>query len=134
MRPLPVLLMTSLCASLSGCSTEPHACASVITAVTASIVNATGQPLSGLSVTDTVPRTGEVLHVSSGSPADTLSPNGIRRLPIFKDTFKGALAPAGDEVIVVVTADGRSTSGRYQFAFDGCFVQKLAGPDTLLVS
>jgi hypothetical protein len=133
-RSLPVLLMTSLCASLSGCSTEPRSCASVITAVTASIVNATSQPLSGLSVTDTVSRTGAVLQVSSGSPADTLSPNGVRRLPIFKDTFKEALAPAGDEVIVVVTADGRSAIGRYRFAFDGCFVQKLAGPDTLLVS
>ena len=124
MRYLLVVSMTGLGAALSGCNAEPTACADVLTALTASVVNATGRPLSGLRVTDTVPRTGAVLHVSAGSAADT---------PIFRDDLRDVLAAGGEEVIAAVTADGHSGAGRYRLAFDGCFVRKLSGPDTLVV-
>jgi len=133
MRYLPRFSMTGLCAALCGCNTEPTACADVLTAVTTSVVNGTGRPLAGLSVTDTVSRTGAVLHVSAGSPADTLPTNGIGRVPIFRDDLRSALGPTGDEVVAVVTAEGHSGSGRYRLAFDGCVVRKVAGPDTLVV-
>jgi len=133
MRYLLVVSMTGLGAALSGCNAEPTACADVLTALTASVVNATGRPLSGLRVTDTVPRTGAVLHVSAGSAADTLPANGIATVPIFRDDLRDVLAAGGEEVIAAVTADGHSGAGRYRLAFDGCFVRKLSGPDTLVV-
>ena len=69
----------------------------------------------------------------TGSLADTLAANEIRLAPIFPNASRGGLAPGGDDVIVVVTTDRRSVSNRYRLAFDGCFVQKLVGPDTLVV-
>jgi hypothetical protein len=102
--------------------------------LTAAVVNSAGQPLAGLSVTDTVLRTGAVLDVTASLPATSLPADGLRSLMIFNDSFIEAVLPAGDEVVVVVTAGGRSGTGRYSFGSDGCHVQKLAGPDSLVVS
>jgi hypothetical protein len=90
-HPFRLASMAGLCAALSGCGTEPHACTAVFVAVTATIVNAAGQPLSGVSITDTVRRTGAVLDLTAGSPST--SP-GI--VTIFSDAFLQAVAPAGD--------------------------------------
>ena len=123
----PVLTL-SLCAALSGCSTDPLVCTAVFATITASVVDGAGQPLSGVGVTDTVRRTGAVLDVTGSSP-----PIGLGTVAIFSDAFLQAVAPAGDEVIVVATAGGRSGSANYRFGSDGCHVRKLAGPDTLVV-
>jgi hypothetical protein len=120
----PVL---SLCTVLGGC-TEPPECTLEFRIFTAAVVDSTGQPLSGVTVTDTVPRTGAVLDVT-GSLA-SLHFDGV---PIFCDGFQQEIAPAGDDVIVVATAGGRSGRANYRFGADGCHVRKLAGPDTVVV-
>jgi hypothetical protein len=101
-------------------------------ALTATLVNGSGQTISGVSVTDTVVRTRAILEV--GSPAIDLPPDGIAAVGIFSDAFIQTVLPFGEDVVVAVTADGASGSARYRFESDGCHVQKLAGPDTLVVS
>lgn len=124
----------SICAALSGCGTEPVVCTDEFVVLTATLVNGSGQTISGVSVTDTVVRTGAVLEVMAGSPAIDLPPDGIAAIGIFSDAFIQRVLPFGEDVVVAVTADGASGSGRYRFGTDGCHVQKLAGPDTLVVS
>jgi len=132
MRYLLLLFLASGLPLAAGCSTEPTVCPSVLALVTTNLANQTGQPLTGLSVRDTVRRTGAVLPVFANSSA-LLPVDSTRLVPIFPDTLGGTLAAAGDEVIVVITADGRLASGVYRLAFNGCFVQRLAGPDTLVL-
>jgi hypothetical protein len=96
--------------------------------VSATVVNGAGQPLSDVSVIDTVRRTGAVLQVTDGFLS--LSPGQVI---IFSDAFVQSVGLIGDEVIVVATAAGRSGSGTYRFASDGCHVRKVAGADTLVV-
>jgi hypothetical protein len=120
-------------AVLSGCATEPVFCADVLTAVTVTVRNGAGQSLGDLTVTDTVRRSGAVLHLVGGAPGDTLPAAGVDHLPIATNEFRDAFLRAGDEVVVVVAAGGRAGSGLYRLASDGCFVTKLAGPDTLTV-
>ena len=133
MRGRLLLCLGGTLAFLGGCGTqEPIACAQLLELVVGKVANRSGQPLIGLSVTDTVHRTGAVLHILSGSP-DTLAVDSTRVVPIFPDSLRGTLAPFGDDVTVVVTADARLASAVYRFAFDGCFIQTLAGPDTLVI-
>ena len=132
MRKILFLTLASSLVLVMGCSTEPHACAAVLTIVTANVTNRTGQSLADLSVTDTLRRIGAVLHILTSFP-DTLPADSTRVVPIFPDTLSGLLEAAGDDVIVAVTADDRSASAVYRLGFDGCFVQKLAGPDTLVM-
>ena len=130
-----LISVLSLGAAMTGCGTDPLVlCSDQLVALTAAVVNDTGQPLTGLSVTDTVLRTGAVLEVTADSPPSNLPAVGLPATMIFSDEFREAIHATGDEVVVVVSAEGHSGSGRYQFGSDGCHVQKLAGPDTLVVS
>jgi hypothetical protein len=128
-----LLLLPLLCSLVLeiGCGTEPSACAAVLTNVTAYVANRTAQPLSVSSVTDTIRRTREVLHVVV-SATDTLPVGSTGVVPVFPDTLSETLAAFGDDVIVVVTADSRFATGVYRLARHGCSVERLAGPDTLV--
>ena len=123
------ILMLGFCAALSGCGTSPSICTASFAMITASIVDGTGQALSGVSVTDTVRRTGAVLDVTQEPP-----PFAPGTAVIFSDGFLSAIRPGGDEVTVVATAAGGVGSARYRLRSDGCRVRRLAGPDTLVVS
>jgi hypothetical protein len=131
MRYLVLLALPYALPFTLGCSTEPLVCATILHTETAYLANSTGQPLAGISVTDTVRRTGAVLHLSAG--LDTLPADSTRVIPVFPDTLSAELAPRGDDVVVVVTADNHVTSGVYRFFFNGCSVERLAGPDTLIL-
>lgn len=55
----------------------------------------------------------------------------VGRVELISDAFRNAIAPDGDDVVVVRAGD-RTGSGRYRFG-GICHVEKLAGPDTLVV-
>jgi len=73
-----------------------------------------------------------VLPIFAG-PGDTLPPDSTGVISIFPDTLSGMLAPEGDDVTVVVSAENSVASGVYRMFFNGCSVQTLAGPDTLFL-
>jgi hypothetical protein len=125
--------LTGLAAGASGCSTDPLVCTDEFVAVTAAIVNRTGQAFPSLAVRDTVLRMELVLDISAEHPPGALPTDGVPAAIIFSDAFKDAIRSTGEAVAVVVTAGGHSASARYEFGTDGCHVQKLAGPDTLVV-
>jgi hypothetical protein len=133
MRAQGLFTLLGCAAVLSGCAAEPVICADVLTAVTVTVRNGSGQALAGLTVTDTVRRSGAVLHLAGGVVGDTLAATGVDHLPIITNEFRDAFLRSGDEVVVVVAAGGRAGSSLYRLASDGCFVTKLAGPDTLMV-
>ena len=128
MHGFGLLAVIGLGAAVSGCGTDALVCTAVFVAIPATVVNGAGQALSGVSVTDTVRRTGAVLNVTNGSSA--LSPGTV---VIFSDVFLNAIMPLGDEVIVVAAVGGHTGNAAYRFGSDGCHVRKLAGPDTLVV-
>ena len=132
MRHLRFLATTALGVALGGCGTEPHVCTTDFVTLTTTVVNGTAQPLVGLSVTDTVLRSGAVLHVQPSSLADTVPAHGAGRVMLISDRFREAIATDGDDVIVVVSAGDHTGSGHYRFG-GICHVEKLAGPDTLVV-
>ena len=133
MRDGRLFTLLGCAAVLSGCATEPVLCADVLTAVTVTVRNGAGQALGDLTVTDTVRRSGAVLHLVGRAVGDTLPAAGVDHLPIVTNEFRDAFLRTGDEVVVVVAAGGRGARGLYRLASDGCFVTKLAGPDTLTV-
>src|SRR6476660_152862 len=98
---LRLLSTTGLCLALGAC-TEPTACTLSFAAVAATVIDSVGQPLSDVTVIDTVRRTGAVLHVTDNFPS--MSPGQVI---IFSDAFVQAVGPIGDEVIVVVTSGGQ---------------------------
>ena len=53
---------------------------------------------------------------------------------MFSDHFIEAVRRGGDEVALVVLAGGHAASGWYRFGSDGCHVQKIADPDSLVMS
>jgi hypothetical protein len=127
-----LIRLVGVASAVSGCGTDPTVCTGEFVAVTAAVVNRTGQALAGLRVHDTVVRTGAIIHITP-TPLGDLPAEGPSAVPIFTDEFKDAIRPGGDVVSVVVSAGERSANARYEFGTDGCHVQKLEGPDTLVV-
>jgi hypothetical protein len=128
-----VLAVIGFFPGLSACdSTQPIACTEDIVALTVTVVNGVGQPLAGLSVTDTVHRTGAVLDLTAAAQPVDLPADGGPAI-VFSDEFRSAVLPSGDQVAVVVSAGGQVANGTYRFGVNGCHVQKLAGPDSLLL-
>jgi hypothetical protein len=128
-----LVCLVSLASGVSGCGTDPVVCTDEFVVLTAAVANSTGQALAGLSIRDTVLRTRTVIDLTAATPPADLPAQGLPAVPIFSDAFESAIHPAGEAVAVVVTAGDHSTSARFEFGSDGCHVQKLGGPDTLVV-
>jgi hypothetical protein len=122
-----------ICIALSGCGTEPLICTQELVGVSVAVINGAGQPLDALSVTDTVKRTGAVLHMTSALAPPEVPIEGGHAI-VFSDDFIEEVRRGGDDVVVVMTAGGRVTSSVFRFGSNGCHVQKIAGPDSLVIS
>lgn len=132
MRLSTSLLSASLLVWLTGCGTEPRVCAEALQALTVPLLNRTDHSLRDFQVTDTVRRTGAVLHLTP-TTASALSAQEVGQVTIFTNALRDELSLAGDEVTVVVAADSHAVAGEFRLASDGCFVRRLAGPSTLVV-
>jgi hypothetical protein len=126
------LIAAGLSAGLSGCDSETVACTANIETITATVVNQVGGTLAGLEVTDTVRRTGTVLTLTQ-PPLEDLPSEGATVM-VFSDELQQNIRPGGEDVAVVVSAGGHWGSGLFRFGTNGCHVQKISGPDQLIVS
>jgi hypothetical protein len=90
------------------------------------VVDTTGAPLSAAwVVTDTVLRTAKPLLIAQqGYPAGAVT--------IFSDNNLNDVRAAGDSVWVTGIGGGRTFSATYQFGSDGCHIQRISGPDTVV--
>ena len=114
---------------LPGCDTPLTACTAVLTGIPLVVLTADGSPVPGLTISDTVLRTGQGFKIP-GSGASAPGPF----YKIFDDTFLSRIRPAGDLVRVVGT--NATLMFSTDFVFDapgGCHVHKVAGPDTVIV-
>ena len=126
-----LLCIAGIAAASSGCGTDPVFCTDETVALTAVIVNGTGQPITLISVTDTVVRNGAVLDISASHPAGGLPADGASQIVVFSDDFMETILPPSELVAVAVSAGTQSVSARFEFGTDGCHVRRVAGPDTL---
>jgi hypothetical protein len=125
------LCLACLAIGVNACDTEPEACLPNFATVTVAVVNTTGDTLAPLNVSDTVVSTGVVLQLSP--IAAGLPPEGLPEVPIFTDAFIDEVSRTGDAVVVGITAGDHTASESYRFRFDGCHVQKMTGPTTILM-
>ena len=85
-----------------------------------------GQPVTGVSITVTQVRTGQVLAVQQGAPTA-----GI--YVILDDSFKSQISSSAETLHVVGQKGTSSFAVDYSVAVDscGCHVSKVSGPDSI---
>jgi hypothetical protein len=127
-RPIPFVLLFAL-----GCSHQdvPTECTALFAYVTATVVDSTQTPVTGLSISDTVVRTREGFVVGQ---IGFLNPGAY---VVFSDNFSSKIRGSGDSVVVT----GSTATGAAKFAEtfvfdvpDGCHVQKVSGPASVIVA
>ncbi len=109
-------------------SNNGQVCTANFASVTATAVDASGQPVSNLAITDTVVRTGDGFDVQQNGFF-----NAAGVLVVFSDNYIGHVRGSGDSVRVTGTGAAKSFTATYQFGTDGCHVRKISGPDTVVV-
>jgi len=117
-------------ASLIGCGDRaaPGVCTALFAMIPLTVQSGSGAPVSGLSLSATIVRTGQSFAVpqpGAGGPGTYV---------VFDDTFRDRIRWSGDSALVTGSGAGHFTAG---FRFDvpgGCHVRKLAGPDTVTAS
>ena len=120
-----------LSVALAGCSSTPsgpYLCTDIYAYLTAIAVDTAGQPVSGLTIRDSVPRTGAAWD-------ETQQPVlGAGSVVIFSDGDQQRVSRTRTEP---VTVSGHGTAGSFSasYVFDatGCHVEKVSGPDSVVV-
>jgi len=128
-RPRLILADVGLCALCAcGAADQPTVCTALFAYVSLTVRDRSGAPVTGLSISDTVRRTGKAFNVSQTLPL------AAGTYVVFDDSYAADIRDTGDSVRVA------GASGTVSFAVDlllavpgGCHVQKLAGPDTVAV-
>lgn len=131
MKLLPQILATiATLGALSACKNEGAGaiCTASFAIVPVTVRDSSGNPVTGLSIADTLIRTrqGFLVPQSFGLAAGTYV--------ILDDGFRSHLRPTGESI--QVTGFDASTRFTATFTFDvpgGCHVRKLSGPDTVVV-
>jgi phage-related baseplate assembly protein len=117
-------------AALLGCAdrTAPSVCTALFAMIPLTVLDQGGAPVSGLTITASVVRTGQqfaVPQLGGVWAAGTYI--------VFDDNFRDRIRATGDSVRVAGSDGARAFSG--DFFFDvpgGCHVRKVAGPDTVV--
>ncbi len=127
-RPTGLILLAL--GSLGSCdATRDSFCTEQFVTVTTIVVDGAGVPVVDAVVTSTLVRTGEILLPT------TLALFTPGTYVIMDDGARSKLLPAGDSVRVDARrAGGPSATADYLIDVPGgCHVNKLLGPDTLIV-
>jgi hypothetical protein len=125
------LRLSLLLAPLIGCGDQgaPGVCTALFAMVPLTVQEPGGAPVSGLTISATVLRTGErftVPQVGIGGPGTYV---------VFDDNFRDRIRASGDSVRV--TGSDSALRFTQDFLFDvpgGCHVRKVAGPDTVIAT
>ena len=118
---------------VASCSHQdsPTVCTDLFAYVSVAVRDSTSKLVTGLSITDTVVRTREGFAVSQiGLPTSG-------SYVVFSDNYSSKIRTSGDSVRVTgLTGDGAvKFTSMFVFAVpEGCHVQKVSGPDTVIVA
>jgi hypothetical protein len=121
--------LLAIIVAASGCSSDSQAACTTLFATSGVVVlDSVGAPVSGIVVTDTVVRTGHSLVIAQ-------FPTGILdgHATVFTDAEQGDVLASGDAVVATGTLGVRSFRASFVFGSDGCHLQKISGPDTVVV-
>jgi len=128
-RTSPLLVVLVLLAGAAGCTDQMpgQVCTALFAYIQVAVQSKTGQPIQGLSISDSVLRTGAVFTVPQSGV-----PNAPGSYVVLDDNFRNQLRTSGDSVRVTGYEGGEVFSTLYVFDVpDGCHVQKVSGPDTV---
>lgn len=130
--PVRSTLLTTLAAAvlLTSCNSgsSHRTCTAIFAMISVSVVDQQGNPVTGMTITDSVLRT----HATFTVPQiEGIYPPGTHQ--VFSDNFSDQVRESGDPVRVVGTNGTISFSADFVFGVPGgCHVGKLAGPDSVV--
>jgi hypothetical protein len=136
MRPLALALLVALPA-VGGCSlTRPNdgpgdcICTMEFRTIGVRVVDAAGQPVTGLAVTVTNERTGAVVEVDQ----DAAGPPAAGSYVVISDAQVQAVSEAGDRLTFRATGGGRVAEATFVVSRDACscHIEKESGPDEIV--
>jgi len=115
--------------ALLGCEQQSEAvCTAMFAVATVTVVDASSGPAAAATVTTTLVRTGET--ITPGTVMDFVT--GV--YPILDDGAIPRLHPAGDSIRVRAVQGNASAESGFRFEVpDGCHIQRVSGPDTLVL-
>ncbi len=130
--PIRSTLLTTLAAALllTGCNsgTSPKVCTALFALISVTVVDQQGNPVTGMTITDSVLRT----HATFTVPQieGVFGPGNYQ---VFSDNFSDQVRESGDPVRVAGRNGTLSFSADFVFGVPGgCHAGKLAGPDTVV--
>jgi hypothetical protein len=130
---LALISLLSGCVFFGGNGDDDGACANqectaLFAIVGVQLVNSAGQPVTGMTTRTTLTATGAVVHTSSSNDYGYV---------VVDDNLDRALLPDGERHEVLFTAEGAAGTATGTFVIKAgpcvCHVDKLAGPETLVV-
>lgn len=130
MRIIKFGVAVTLC-SIAACGDEGMpggACTASFATVGVTVVDGAGQPVPDASVTATLVRTGQVLVPT------TLMLTVPGTYTLVDDGSTRAIRRSGESVQARIARDSQSMTVDYVFSVpDGCHVNKVSGPDTVVL-
>ena len=121
-----LLVLLTLLALLAGCdSSELHDCTTDFRSITVEVVDADGEPVSGLNTETINTRTGTRVQ---SRPLDSGTSNVYAVLTDLQEIVTREREP----ITFVAFNDRVRATGGFEIGFDGCHINKLSGPNRIV--
>ncbi len=131
---LPLALLAGGCSLVRSHNGEPEGsgdcmCTMEYRTIGVRVVDAAGQPVTGLAVTVTNTRTGDVLDVDQSNAA----PGTTGAYVVLTDSQVQAVSEAGDTLRFHATGGGRTADAEFVVYRDACacHINKRSGPEQI---
>jgi hypothetical protein len=126
MKKIPVGFSLFLVVLLSSCdlNESPPPCPAVFTLITVQVKDELGQGVSGVNVTVTLERTGEILdmgreYIENGSYV------------IADDSIREKFSVDGDVLAVSGSKDSKTFQAQFEIRQGVCNIEKISGPEVV---
>ena len=123
---LRYLISAVLCLSLTSCFSG-QACTTIFAFITVDLEDAAGNPVTTADIKVQLVRTGEMLE----SPQDFIS---LGTYIVLTDNQIDKISREKDTLEVTLTRGASSTEASFEVNKDACHIQKLSGPEKLILN
>lgn len=128
MRPL---LLLALFLGIVGCDTEGiDVCTLEYRFFLVRVVDASGDPVPGLTARSIVEKTGVVLHDALGASGGVSGERG--EYLVAADDHTDLISHRGSIVLFEAKSDDYVATGTFVFESDGCHIMKQSGPEQIV--
>jgi hypothetical protein len=129
MQKIPVGFSLFLVVLLSSCALNesPPPCPAVFALITVQVKDELGQGVSGVNVTVTLERTGEILdmgreYIENGSYV------------IADDSIREKFSENGEVLTVTGNKDGKTFQAQFEIRNGVCNIEKISGPEVVILN